>query len=96
MLPEREQNLEQNKKVVFNNKLNDWRNIRNKKLSDSDIEFLILLENYILSLPENESVSELKSIINYRKELRDITKWDNFNEVKDEIEMMDYLPDILK
>lgn len=96
MLPEREQNLEQNKKVVFNNKLNDWRNIRNKKLSDSDIEFLMLVENYILSLPENENVSKLKSIINYRKKLRDVTKWDNFDEVKDEIEMMDYLPDILK
>lgn len=96
MLPEREKNLDRNKQVVFENRLSDWREIRNKKLSDSDIKFFILLEQFIMSMPDDDRNKDLKDLIIYRNKLRDITKWDNFDTIKDEIEMMDYLPDILK
>lgn len=96
MIEDRKINLENNKRVVFSNRLNDWREIRDKKLKKLDLEFLLELENYINSLPDNENTKKLKKIILLKNELRDVTKWNNFEEIKDEFEMMDYLPDILK
>lgn len=96
MIEDRKQNLENNKRVVFNNRLSDWREIRDTKLKDSDLKFLLYLEEYINSLPTNNDTKKLKDLISLRQELRDITNWNNFDSIENEFEMMDYLPDILR
>ena len=96
MIEDRKQNLENNKRVVFNNRLSDWIEIRDTKLKDSDLKFLLYLEEYINSLPTNNDTKKLKDLISLRQELRDITNWNNFDSIENEFEMMDYLPDILR
>ena len=94
MLPERIQNLENNKRVVFNTRLNDWRVIRDKKLKELDFEFMLALEELVKDLPGDKT--KINAIIEKKKALRDVTLWNEFNKISDEIEMMDYLPEILK
>ena len=97
MSQDRQRCLETNKLQVLRNNLSEWREIRNKKLEETDIEFLKALENYFASLQDNRpQVAELKSLAQQRQRLRDVTQFQNTDVVSDEIEMMDYLPEILR
>jgi len=97
MSQDRQKCLETNKLQVLQNNLPKWREIRNKKLEESDIEFLKAMENYFASLQDNRpEVSNLKSLAQHRQRLRDVTQFRNTDVVSDEIEMMDYLPEILR
>lgn len=89
---DRENCLDNNKRVVLETRINHFRQRRNYILSSSDIDFLRLLEEYLLSqpnLPQN-----LKSIIDKRNELRDVTNL-NIDQFSDEIEIMNYNPSCL-
>jgi len=84
--------LEDNKRVVLETRINQFRHRRNSILTSSDIDFIRLLEEYLLSqpnLPQN-----LKSIIDKRNELRDVTNL-NIDQFSDEIEIMNYNPSCL-
>jgi hypothetical protein len=97
MSQDRQRCLETNKLQVLQNNLPKWREIRNKKLEKTDIEFFIALENYFASLQNDRpEVAELKSLAQQRQRLRDVTQFQNTDIVSDEIEMMDYLPEILR
>lgn len=95
MLEERVTNLENNKLVVLETKKQQWREDynRNKKLKELDLQFIIALEKLIDSLPGD--TSELKTIISLKNELRNVTDID-LSAFKDEFELMDYVPDIIK
>ena len=97
MSQDRQRCLETNKLQVLQNNLPVWREIRNKKLEETDIEFLKALESYFASLQDNRpEVSKLKALAQERQRLRDVTQFRNTDVVSDEIEMMDYLPEILR
>ena len=97
MSRDRQRCLETNKLQVLQNNLPTWREIRNKKLEETDIEFLKALEDYFASLQDNRpEVAKLKSLAQHRQRLRDVTQFRNTDVVSDEIEMMDYLPEILR
>ena len=68
-----------------------------KKLEETDIEFLKALEAYFASLQDSRpEVAKLKALAQERQRLRDVTQFRNTDVVSDEIEMMDYLPEILR
>lgn len=97
MSHDRQRCLETNKLQVLQNNLPIWREIRNKKLEDTDIEFLKAIEDYFAALQDNRpEVAKLKSLAQHRQSLRDVTQFRNTDVVSDEIEMMDYLPEILR
>ena len=97
MSRDRQRCLETNKLQVLQNNLPTWREIRNKKLEETDIEFLKALEDYFAALQDNRpEVAKLKSLAQKRQRLRDVTQFRNTDVVSDEIEMMDYLPEILR
>ena len=97
MSNDRKRCLETNKLQVLQNNLPAWRDIRNKKLEETDIEFLKAMEAYFASLHESSAeVTKLKSLAQHRQRLRDVTQFRNTDVVSDEIEMMDYLPEILR
>lgn len=95
MLEERITNLENNKLVVLETKKQQWREDynRNKKLKELDLQFIIALEKLVDSLPGD--TSELKTIISLKNQLRNVTDID-LSAFKDEFELMDYVPDIIK
>jgi hypothetical protein len=95
MLEERITNLQNNKLVVLETKKQQWREDynRNKKLKELDLQFIIALEKLVDSLPGD--TSELKTIISLKNELRNVTDID-LSAFKDEFELMDYVPDIIK
>ena len=95
MLEERIANLENNKLVVLETKKQQWREDynRNKKLKELDLQFIIALEKLVDSLPGD--TSELKTIISLKNELRNVTDVD-LSQFKDEFELMEYVPDIIK
>jgi hypothetical protein len=95
MLEERVTNLENNKLVVLKTKKQQWREDynRNKKLKELDLQFIIALEKLVDSFPGD--TSELKTIISLKNELRNVTDID-LSQFKDEFELMDYVPDIIK
>ena len=93
---ERQQDKTTNIKVILENRLPEWRELRNKKLQEADIKFSKLLEAYINTLPDNEVTTPLKAAIAEKNDLRDITKWQNIDEIEDENDMMDYIPPILR
>lgn len=95
MLEERITNLENNKLVVLETKKQQWREDynRNKKLKELDLQFIIALEKLVDSLTGD--TSELKTIISLKNELRNVTDID-LSQFKDEFELMDYVPDIIK
>ena len=97
MSRDRQRCLETNKLQVLQNNLPTWREIRNKKLEETDIEFLKALEAYFASLQDSRpEVAKLKALAQKRQRLRDVTQFRNTDVVSDEIEMMDYLPEILR
>ena len=53
MSRDRQRCLETNKLQVLQNNLPTWREIRNKKLEETDIEFLKALEAYFASLQDS-------------------------------------------
>ena len=95
MLEERITNLENNKLVVLETEKQQWREDynRNKKLKELDLQFIIALEKLVDSLTGD--TSELKTIISLKNELRNVTDID-LSQFKDEFELMDYVPDIIK
>ncbi len=97
MSSDRKRCLETNKIQVLQNVLPSWRELRNKKLEESDIDFLKAMEDYFASLQESSAeVSKLKNLAIHRQLLRDVTQFTDTDAVKDEIDMMDYLPEILR
>lgn len=97
MSRDRKRCLKTNKLQVLENNIPLWRDIRNKKLEASDIEFLKAMEEYFASLQDSRpEVAKLKEIAQQRQDLRDVTKFRDTSVVSDEIEMMDYLPEILR
>ena len=97
MSQDRQRCLETNKLQVLQNNLPTWREIRNKKLEETDIEFLKAMEAYFAALQDSSpEVAKLKALAQERQRLRDVTQFRNTDVVSDEIEMMDYLPEILR
>lgn len=97
MSQDRQRCLETNKLQVLQNNLPTWREIRNKKLEETDIEFLKAMEAYFAALQDSRpEVAKLKALAQERQRLRDVTQFRNTDVVSDEIEMMDYLPEILR
>lgn len=97
MSQDRQRCLETNKLQVLRNNLSTWRDIRNKKLEKTDIEFLRALEDYFASLQDDRpEVVKLKNLAQKRQLLRDVTQFEDTTVVSDEIKMMDYLPEILR
>lgn len=97
MSQDRQRCLETNKLQVLQNNLSTWRDIRNKKLEKTDIEFLRALEDYFASLQDDRpEVVKLKNLAQKRQLLRDVTQFEDTTVVSDEIKMMDYLPEILR
>jgi hypothetical protein len=97
MSSDRKRCLETNKIQVLQNVLPSWRELRNKKLEESDIDFLKAMEAYFASLQDSSAeVTKLKNLAIHRQLLRDVTQFTDTNVVEDEIDMMDYLPEILR
>lgn len=90
---DRQKCLETNKRVVLETKKQHYRDARASLMPSVDVEFFKQLEKYLLSredLPE-----DLKKIIDKKQSLRDVTEIDP-DDFSDEIEIMDYVPPILK
>ena len=68
MSQDRQRCLETNKLQVLQNNLSTWRDIRNKKLEKTDIEFLRALEDYFASLQDDRpEVVKLKNLAQKRQ-----------------------------
>ena len=96
-LQDRADHLDANLKQVLSNNIDLWREMRNEKLATMDILFNKAVESYFTDLvSDDENVAAIKDLALKRQALRDVTLTAIPSNIKDEIELMDYVPDALK
>ena len=96
-LKDRQEHLESNLQQVLSNNIGLWREMRNEKLEKLDRLYDKAIERYFLDLEtDDENVKRIKQLALQKQALRDVTLTKIPSHIKDEIELMDYVPDALK
>tara|TARA_B100001287_G_scaffold140247_1_gene118053 strand:+ start:1921 stop:2238 length:318 start_codon:yes stop_codon:yes gene_type:complete len=96
-LKDRQEHLESNLQQVLSNNIGLWREMRNEKLEKLDRLYDKAIERYFLDLEtDDENVKRIKQLALQKQALRDVTLTKIPSHIKDEIELMDYIPDALK
>ena len=96
-LKDREEHLDDNLKQVLANNIELWKEMRAEKLAKLDIVYNKAIERYFLDLEtDDENVKRIQRLALQKQALRDVTLTQIPPHIKDEIELMDYVPDALK
>ena len=96
-LKDRQEHLKSNLQQVLSNNIGLWREMRNEKLEKLDRLYDKAIERYFLDLEtDDENVKRIKQLALQKQALRDVTLTKIPSHIKDEIELMDYVPDALK
>ena len=96
-LKDRQDHLEDNLKQVLSNNIDLYREMRAEKLEKLDVLWNKALERYFLDLKtDDENVKRIQQLALQKQALRDVTLTKVPSHIKDEIELMDYIPDALK
>ena len=96
-LKDRQDHLEDNLKQVLSNNIELWKEMRAEKLKKLDVLYNKAVERYFLDLKtDDENVKRIQQLALQKQKLRDVTLTKVPSHIKDEIELMDYVPDALK
>ena len=96
-LKDRQEHLDANLKQVLSNNIDLYREMRAEKLEKLDVLWNKALERYFLDLKtDDENVKRIQQLALQKQALRDVTLTKVPSHIKDEIELMDYIPDALK
>ena len=96
-LKDRQDHLEDNLKQVLSNNIELWKEMRAEKLKKLDVLYNKAVERYFLDLKtDDENVKRIQQLALQKQKLRDVTLTKVPSHIKDEIELMDYIPDALK
>mgnify|MGYP001222437313 CR=1 FL=1 len=96
-IKDRESHLSANLQQVLSNNIELYREMRTEKLEKLDILWSKALEKYFLDLETDDvNVKRLQQLALQKQALRDVSLTTVPSHIKDEIELMDYLPDALK
>ena len=96
-LKDRQDHLDANHKQVLSNNIGLWREMRAEKMERLDVLWNKALERYFLDLEtDDENVKRIQQLALQKQALRDVTLTKIPSHIKDEIELMDYVPDALK
>ena len=96
-LKDREAHLDANLKQVLSNNIELYREMRAEKMERLDVLWNKALERYFLDLEtDDENVKRIQQLALQKQALRDVTLTKIPSYIKDEIELMDYVPDALK
>lgn len=96
-LKDRQEHLDANLKQVLSNNIDLYREMRTEKLERLDVLWNKALERYFLDLKtDDENVKRIQQLALQKQALRDVTLTKIPSHIKDEIELMDYVPDALK
>ena len=96
-LKDRQDHLEDNLKQVLSNNIELWKEMRAEKLKKLDVLYNKAVERYFLDLKtDDENVKRIQQLALQKQALRDVTLTKVPSHIKDEIELMDYIPDALK
>ena len=96
-LKDREEHLDTNLKQVLSNNIELYREMRAEKMEKLDVLWNKALERYFLDLKtDDENVKRIQQLALQKQALRDVTLTTVPSNIKDEIELMDYVPDALK
>ena len=96
-IKDRQDHLDANLKQVLSNNIDLYREMRAEKLEKLDVLWNKALERYFLDLKtDDENVKRIQQLALQRQALRDVTLTKVPSHIKDEIELMDYIPDALK
>lgn len=96
-LKDRQDHLEDNLKQVLSNNIELWKEMRAEKLKKLDVLYNKAVERYFLDLKtDDENVKRIQQLALQKQALRDVTLTKVPSHIKDEIELMDYVPDALK
>ena len=96
-LKDRQDHLEDNLKQVLSNNIELWKEMRAEKLKKLDVLYNKAVERYFLDLKtDDENVKRIQQLALQKQALRDVTLTTVPSSIKDEIELMDYVPDALK
>lgn len=96
-LKDRQEHLDANLKQVLSNNIDLYREMRAEKLEKLDVLWNKALERYFLDLKtDDENVKRIQQLALQKQALRDVTLTKIPSHIKDEIELMDYIPDALK
>ena len=96
-LKDRDEHLDANLKQVLSNNIELYRELRAEKMEKLDVLWNKALERYFLDLKtDDENVKRIQQLALQKQELRDVTLTKVPSHIKDEIELMDYVPDALK
>ena len=96
-LKDRQDHLEDNLKQVLSNNIELWKEMRAEKLEKLDVLYNKAVERYFLDLKtDDENVKRIQQLALQKQKLRDVTLTKVPSHIKDEIELMDYIPDALK
>ena len=96
-IKDRQDHLDANLKQVLSNNIDLYREMRAEKLEKLDVLWNKALERYFLDLKtDDENVKRIQQLALQKQALRDVTLTKIPSYIKDEIELMDYVPDALK
>ena len=96
-LKDREEHLDANLKQVLANNIELYRELRADKLEKLDRLYDKAIERYFLDLKtDDENVKRIQQLALQKQKLSDVTLPKVPSHIKDEIELMDYIPDALK
>ena len=96
-LKDRQDHLEDNLKQVLSNNIELWKEMRAEKLEKLAVLYNKAVERYFLDLKtDDENVKRIQQLALQKQALRDVTLTKVPSHIKDEIELMDYVPDALK
>ena len=96
-LKDREAHLSANLEQVLSNNIELYREMRAEKMERLDVLWNKALERYFLDLEtDDENVKRIQQLALQKQALRDVTLTKIPSHIKDEIELMDYVPDALK
>ena len=96
-LKDRQDHLEDNLKQVLSNNIELWKEMRAEKLKKLDVLYNKAVERYFLDLKtDDENVKRIQQLALQKQAMRDVTLTKVPSHIKDEIELMDYVPDALK
>ena len=96
-LKDREEHLDTNLKQVLSNNIELYRELRADKLEKLDRLYDKAIERYFLDLEtDDENVKRIQQLALQKQALRDVNLTKVPSHIKDESELMDYIPDALK
>ena len=96
-IKDRQDHLDANLKQVLSNNIDLYREMRAEKLEKLDVLWNKALDRYFLDLEtDDENVKRIQQLALQKQALRDVTLTKVPSHIKDEIELMDYIPDALK